>query len=98
MITDCFRKNSDVISKDDDDTGHTDTVTHKSCLTDNQPVSQPYRRIPPSHIDEVRQHIRKLLENGVIRESKSPFPSPIALVRKKRQLFKIVCRLSKAQC
>ena len=60
MITDCFRKHSDVFSKDDDDIGHTDAVTHRIRLSDNQSVSQPYRRIPPLQFDEVRQHIRKL--------------------------------------
>lgn len=83
LITSLFRKYSDVFSKNDDDIGCTDTVQHRIRLTDNAPVSQQYRRIPPSQFEEVKQHIRKLLENGVIRESTSPFASPIVLVRKK---------------
>ena len=76
-------KTSCSIIEDDDDIGCTSTVTHKIRLTDNAPISQHYRRIPPSQFDEVKQHIRKLLQNGVIRESTSPFSSPIVLVRKK---------------
>lgn len=83
LITSLFRKYSDVFSKNDDDIGCTDTVQHRIRLTDNAPVSQQYRRIPPSQFEEVKQHIRKLLDNGVIRESTSPFASPIVLVRKK---------------
>ena len=83
LITDLFRKHADAFSKDDDDVGFTSTVTHKIRMMDDQPISQPYRRIPPSQFEEVKQHIRKLLDNNIIRESTSPFASPIVLVRKK---------------
>jgi hypothetical protein len=52
-------------------------------MTDNGPVYQQYRRIPPSQFNEMRQHIRKLLENDIIREWTSPFASPIVIVLKK---------------
>lgn len=83
LITSLFRKHREVFSKDDDDIGCTSTVTHQIRLTDNKPIAQQYRRIPPSQFEEVKHHIRKLLKNDVIRESTSPFASPIVLVRKK---------------
>jgi transposase InsO family protein len=83
LITALFRKYSDVFSRNDDDIGCTSTIQHRIRLTDEKPVSQQYRRIPPAQYEEVKQHIRKLLDNGVIRESTSPFASPIVLVRKK---------------
>lgn len=58
-------------------------MTHDIPLLDDVPVRQRYRRIPPSDYDDVRAHIRKLLESNVIRESFSPFASPIVIVRKK---------------
>lgn len=83
LITSLFRKHREVFSKDDDDIGCTSTVIHQIRLMDNKPIAQQYRRIPPSQFEEVKQHIRKLLKNDVIRESTSPFASPIVLVRKK---------------
>ncbi|PIK37692.1 hypothetical protein BSL78_25478 [Apostichopus japonicus] len=58
------------------------TVRHKIKTVDEVPVKQPYRRIPPSQFEQVRDHIRKLLESGVIIESASPYASPIVIVRK----------------
>ena len=52
-------------------------------MLDEIPVRQRYRRIPPSEYEEVKAHIDQLLEAKVIRESNSPFASPIVLVRKK---------------
>lgn len=46
-------------------------------------MRQRYQRIPPSEYEEVKQHINQLLEAQVIRESSSPYASPIVLVRKK---------------
>uniref|UniRef100_A0A8C1XCE3 Gypsy retrotransposon integrase-like protein 1 n=1 Tax=Cyprinus carpio TaxID=7962 RepID=A0A8C1XCE3_CYPCA len=50
---------------------------------DDTPVRQRYRRIPPSEYEVVKAHINMLLEAKVIRESCSPYASPIVLVKKK---------------
>lgn len=53
-------------------------------LVDEVPVHQRYRHIPPSEYEAVKAvHIQQLLEAQVIRESGSPFASPIVLVKKK---------------
>lgn len=77
-----FESYQDVFAVDDDDLGFTDMITHQIRLTDEKPVKQAFRRIPPSQFEEVREHIRKLLERQVIRESSSPFASPTVLVCK----------------
>ncbi|KAG1930572.1 interleukin-1 receptor accessory protein-like 1-A [Pimephales promelas] len=41
------------------------------------------KRIPPSEYEVVKAHINQLLETQVIRESCSPYASPIVLVKKK---------------
>ncbi|RXN22180.1 Transposon Ty3-I Gag-Pol poly [Labeo rohita] len=59
-----------------------DWVKHEIPLIDDMPVAQAYRRIPPNQFEEVREHIIGLLRKGVIKESTSPYASPVVLVRK----------------
>lgn len=70
-------------SKDDDDLGFCNLVEHKIITTDERPIKIPHRRVPPHQWKEVRDHIQKSLEQGIIRESSSTYASPIVLVRKK---------------
>ena len=74
---------SDIFSKSDMDMGTTRLVKHHINLTDYTPFKQRYRRIPPHLYDEVRAHLKEMLELGAIRKSLSPWSSPIVLVRKK---------------
>ncbi|CAI5686070.1 unnamed protein product [Oreochromis niloticus] len=76
-------KYSGVFSDHDGDIGCTNLISHDIPLVEDTPVRQRYRRIPPSEYEAVKAHIRQLLEAQVIRESSSPFASPIVLVRKK---------------
>ena len=78
-----LNKHQDIFSKNETDIGHCDKIKHRIDLTDEVPFKQPHRRIPPSMIDEVRQHLEQLLASGVIRKSKSPWCSNVVLVRKK---------------
>ncbi|CAM4557621.1 unnamed protein product [Leuciscus chuanchicus] len=75
-------KYADVFAACDEDLGYTDRVKHELHLTDETPVAQPYRRIPPTQFDKVKEHISGLLRKGVIQESSSSYASPIVLVRK----------------
>ena len=76
-------KNSDVFAWTDLDLGYTEAVKHRIPVTSEVPIAQPYRRIPPSQFEDVRQHIQELADKGVIRPSSSPYASPIVIVRKK---------------
>ena len=60
-----------------------DRVRHRIDLVDETSFKHRYRRIPPSMYDEVRSHLKQLLDNAVIRPSHSPFASAIVIVRKK---------------
>lgn len=60
-------------------------MKHKIKLSDDTPISQPYRKIPPSQHEEVKSHIKDLLSRKIIKESTSPYAAPIVAVRKKDQ-------------
>lgn len=78
-----LQKYSGIFSAFEGDLGCTNLISHDIPLTDDVPVRQRYRRIPPSEYEAAKAHIRQLLETQVIRESSSPFASPIVLVKKK---------------
>jgi len=64
------------------DLGLTHLVKHRIELSDPIPFKDRPRMIPPGLYDEVREHLREMLELGIIRKSKSPWSSNIVLVRK----------------
>ncbi|KAL1280076.1 hypothetical protein QQF64_014676 [Cirrhinus molitorella] len=72
-----------VFSSQEGDLGCTNLIVHEIPLLDDIPVKQRYRRIPPSDYEAVKAHINQLLETQVIKESCSPYVSPIVLVKKK---------------
>ena len=65
--------------------GHTKATKHKIVLKD--PDTPPFRerfcRIPPPQVDEVREHLKLMLDAGVVRPSNSPWCNAVVLVRKK---------------
>ena len=67
------------------DTGHTKATKHKIVLKDpdTPPFKERFCRIPPPQRDEVRAHLKMMLDAGVIRPSNSPWCNTVVLVRKK---------------
>ena len=75
-------KHPDVFSKHEYDVGKSSGIEHCIKVTDDNPVKVPYRRIPPSQWQEVREYLKKALSQGIICESCSPYASPVVIVRK----------------
>ena len=65
--------------------GHTKATKHKIVLKDpdTPPFKERFRKIPPPQLDEVRAHLKMMLDAGVIRPSNSPWCNAVVLVRKK---------------
>ena len=82
---------ADVFAWSDDDLGFCELLLHRIFLTDARPRKQPYRRIPPALLEEVRKHIDDLLRRGIIRPSMSPYAAPIVVVRKKGGEIRLCC-------
>jgi hypothetical protein len=78
-----FTRFQSVFSQTKNDVGHTDLVQHTINTSDNVPVKQPDRAVPPNLVPDVKKILQNWLKSGVIRESESPFASQMVLVRKK---------------
>ena len=63
--------------------GHTNLVEHSINTGDHPPIKQPVRRLPFALRHTVEDMVKDMLEQGVVRKSKSPWASPVVLVRKK---------------
>ena len=50
---------------------------------DTTPFKERFRRIPPPQVDEVREHLKLMLDTGAIQPSNSPWCNAVVLVRKK---------------
>ena len=74
---------ADVFSHLDLDLGKCNTIKHAIKITYTQPFKERYRRIPPYLYEEVKNHLKEMIEVGAIRRSFSPWDSAVVLVRKK---------------
>ncbi|KAG5265670.1 hypothetical protein AALO_G00245010 [Alosa alosa] len=77
-----------VFSQSEEDHGRTEAVYHTIPTGDAAPIRQRYRPVPPNLYNELRTLLRDMLEGGVIRESASPWASPVVLVKKKDQSWR----------
>ena len=75
----------DIFSFEKCDMGHTNATKHKIVLNDpdTPPFKECFCRIPPPQLDEVREHLKLMLDTGVIWPSNSPWCNAVVLVRKK---------------
>lgn len=73
----------DLFSRDDFDVGCAKSATHRIRLKEDKPFRERSRRVPLGDLDDLREQLSELKRTGIIRESRSPYASPIVVVRKK---------------
>ncbi|KAJ8730401.1 hypothetical protein PYW07_017439 [Mythimna separata] len=74
---------SDVFHLPDDQLTSTDAIEHKIKTTSDDPIHVKTYRFPECHKKEVDSQIEKMLRQGIIKPSMSPWSSPIWVVPKK---------------
>ena len=74
-----------IFSLEKHDMGHTKATKYKIVLKDldTPPFKEPFCRIPSPQLDEVREHLKLMLDAGVVQLSNSPWCNAVVLVRKK---------------
>ena len=83
LVEKLLLKWKDVFSLHDLNLGKTSLTKHHINLSDPTPFKERHRRIPPAMVLSVREHLKEMLDLGVIRPSNSPFASNVVLVKKK---------------
>ena len=75
----------DLFSLEKNEIGHMKAAEHVIKLKDPDatPFKEWFRRIPPPQVDEVREHLKLMLDAGAIRLSNSPWCNAVVLVREK---------------
>ena len=82
-VKDLLLKHSNVFAKDKNDLGRTDIVKHKINTGDTAPIKQAPRRLPLAKREIMKTEIDRMLKQGIIEPSQSPWSAPIVLVTKK---------------
>ena len=74
---------SNTFALDSMELGTTELVTHSIDTGDSHPVHQPLKRIAFALQHIMEEMVQKMLAQGVIQNSNSPWPSPVVLIKKK---------------
>ena len=90
-----FHEFAHIFALESTDMGHTSMVKHQIRLDNYTPFKERYRRIPPHLFDEVKNHLKEIIEVGAICKSSSPWASAIVLVRKKDSSLRFCIDLRK---
>jgi len=59
-------------------------IQHKIKTSDENPIHTKQYRYPPLHQEEIKKQVKKMLAKRIIRESDSPYNSPLWIVSKKQ--------------
>jgi len=77
-----LKKYADLFATEDDPLGRTSVVRH-TISTDSPPVHQPVCCQPMALQSTINSEVQKMLQQGVIQYSFSPWSAPVVMVKKK---------------
>ncbi|KAJ8397943.1 hypothetical protein AAFF_G00432900 [Aldrovandia affinis] len=69
----------DIFSRHHLDCGEAKAFVHRIHLTDHRPFRLPFRRVPPSQYQKLRQVLSEMEQKDIIRKSTSEYTSPLLL-------------------
>lgn len=78
-----LKKNKDLFFLESDTLSFTHEITHEIKTKDGNPIYCKLYRYPQIHEKEIERQIGEMLNQGIIRESDSPYNSPLWIVPKK---------------
>ena len=81
-------KHADAFLKHKGDIGRCSLVEHRIHTANNLPIKQAPRRLPLLKPETAAAEIKRMLEQDLITPSKSPWSSPITLVKKKDSSYR----------
>lgn len=78
-----IEKNSDCFHLPDEKLNHTNVLEHRIPTINEIPIHTRQYRFPVIHKDEINKQVNELLEQEIIKPSKSPYNTPVWIVPKK---------------
>lgn len=83
-IWDIISEYHDIFTLPGDPLPLTDLIQHEIKTSDENPIHTKQYRYPPIHQEEIKKQIKEMFAKGIIRESDSPYNSPLWIVPKKQ--------------
>ncbi|GFU15187.1 retrovirus-related Pol polyprotein from transposon 297 [Trichonephila clavipes] len=82
-LSELLRKFSGLFTKTDKSTAAKTNVKHRIFTGDHAPINQRAYRVSPTERRIIHEEVLKMLDEGIVQPSESPWSSPVVLVRKK---------------
>ncbi|GFV60297.1 hypothetical protein TNCV_3469331 [Trichonephila clavipes] len=78
-----LRKFSGLFTKTNKSTAAKTNMKHKIYTGDHAPINQRAYRVSPTERRVIHEEVQKMLDEGIVQPSESPWSSPVVLIRKK---------------
>lgn len=89
LLKNLLAQNKDLFYYESDNLTFTHEITHEIRTKNENPIYCKIYRYPQIHEKEIERQVKEMLEQGIIKESNSPYNSPLWIVPKKLDNSKI---------